>query len=116
MTPDSSIFQALIAQYQDSIFYLLLGLSAIAFVVVEGLSFWKVLSEGRLKRALFDDPRAPFGWALVPAFVILLLAFVSWERPSQTPPSNSSPIFGDVEKSRPEQADAVTRISTESVK
>lgn len=80
MSPESSIIQALIADYQDSIYYLLLGLSAVAFVVAEGLSFFKVVSEGRLKNALFQDPRAPFGWALVPAFLILLLAFVSWDR------------------------------------
>jgi hypothetical protein len=74
---------------QDSIFYFLLFLSAAFYVVAETIAL--------MRRGKSPAPRstpnlkAPLGWALLPAILLVSLSFVHWRKEAPVVESERSP-------------------------
>ncbi len=74
---------------EGSIFSFFLLVSAVVFLAAEAQQFFKYLSRRRstprparkISREL--DPKAPIGWAIAPAFFLILLACVQWKTSEQ---------------------------------
>ena len=86
---------------ESSIFFFFIGLSVTAFVVIESFRIFRYLRRNPSKHQILaslekmvDDPRAPVGWAAVPALFLILLVSVEWNSPSPKK-VNSPPLLSE---------------------
>jgi hypothetical protein len=69
-----------LAERQDSIFYFLLMISGMIFVIAEAIG-WLRRRRSSVPHQV-PNPRAPLGWSLLPALLLISLAFVRWRKDS----------------------------------